>query len=342
MTPPLYHAVALPGRGFTLVELLVAMLLGIMLSAGMVTAYLSTKQSAFYQDQLARMQENGRLAVWLLSREVVMAGFFAGLMAPHTQTPAAEIAQCGATKWVLNIALPLDHVDNHERGTTPVATGAGVLSCLHGDQIKDGTDILLVQRTAAEPSLSHGSPAGRLGVSRVKSWYLRVQEGAPAGWEWHAPAGLGEAVASDPQANYWKGLSRIFYVRTFSNPDDKLADMPTLCVETIAGNAMESRCLVEGIEDLQFEFGIDSNGDGVPDRYLEAPSQNQIRNAVTVRIHLLVRSIASIPGWVDEKNYMLGRKYLASRRDRYIRRVLSTTVLLRNRLRPALLRSEPL
>ncbi len=335
MTPPLCRAVALPDKGFTLVELLVAMLLGIVLSVGMVTAYLGTKQSAVYQDQLARMQENGRLAVWLLSREVVMAGFFAGLATPHTVTPATEIADCGLTKWVLNTALPLDHVDNHKRGITPVATSAGALSCLHGDQIKDGTDILLVQRTAAEPSFSLGSPAQRLGVSRVKSWYLRVQGGAPAGWEWHAPAGLGVAAASSPEADYWKGLSRIFYVRTFSNPHDKQADMPTLCVKTIAGNTMESRCLVEGIEDLQFDFGIDSNGDGVPDRYLDAPSQSQIRNAVTVRIHLLVRSIATISGWVDEKTYLLGRKHLAGRRDQYMRRVLSTTVLLHNRLRPA-------
>ena len=342
MTPPPCHTAALPYKGFTLVELLVAMLLGITLSVGMVTAYLGTKQSAVYQDQLARMQENGRLAVWLLSREVVMASFFGGLMAPQTVTSATEMTECGATKWILNTALPLDHVDNHERGTTPVATGAGVLDCLHGDQIKEGTDLLLVQRTAAEPSLSHGSPAKRLGVSRVKSWYLRVQDGAPAGWERHAPAGLRDVAASYPEANYWKGLSRIFYVRTFSHPDDKQADMPTLCVETIAGNAMESRCLVEGIEDLQFEFGIDSNGDGVPDRYLEAPSQSQIRTAVTVRIHLLVRSIVTIPGWVDKKTYLLGRKYLTGRRDRYIRRVLSTTVLLRNRFRPVVLQSERL
>jgi len=108
------------------------------------------------------------------------------------------------------------------------------------------------------------------------------------------------------------------------------------------GNAMESRCLVEGIEDLQFEFGIDGNGDGVPDRYFEAPSQSQIRNAVTVRIHLLVRSIVTIPGWVDKKTYLLGRKYLTGRPDRYIRRVLSTTVLLRNRFRPVVLQSERL
>jgi type IV pilus assembly protein PilW len=105
---------------------------------------------------------------------------------------------------------------------------------------------------------------------------------------------------------------------------------------------MESRCLVEGIEDLQFEFGIDSNGDGVPDHYLEAPSQNQLYHAVTVRIHLLIRSIASIPGWVDGKTYLLGRKSLAAREDRYLRRVLSTTVLLRNRARHASLQGARL
>lgn len=323
-------------KGHTLTELLIAMVLGVTFSAGMVTVYLGAKQSALYQDQLARMQENGRLALVVLSREVVMSGFFATLWPPQTMTPRSAIANCGEQPWVLDMSIPLAHVDNYENGSSPLAPGVGALSCLQGEQIKNGTDILVVQRTAAEASLFMGTEAQRLGSSRVKSWYLVVREGAPVSWEQHAPADMGDLAARSPDVSYWKGLSRILYVRRFSNPHDKQDNLPTLCLESIAGNKMKSRCLVEGIEDLQFEFGIDSTGDDVPDRYLVAPSGGQIGRVVTVRVYLLVRSIAPLAGWVDDKNYSLGQKFVAARKDAYLRRVLSTTVLRHNRVAPEL------
>jgi type IV pilus assembly protein PilW len=93
---------------------------------------------------------------------------------------------------------------------------------------------------------------------------------------------------------------------------------------------MTSRCLVEGVENLQLEFGIDADGDGVPNQYLSVPTATQMQRAVAVRIHLLLRSIGKMSGYVDDKEYRLGRKILPAKRDAYLRRVLSSTVLLRN------------
>ena len=47
------HAV----RGLSLLELLIAMLLGLLLSAGMVSVFLASKQNYYYEEQLARLQE---------------------------------------------------------------------------------------------------------------------------------------------------------------------------------------------------------------------------------------------------------------------------------------------
>lgn len=317
-------------RGFSLVELLVALLLGVILSSGMITVYLGAKQGSFYEEQLARMQENGRLAMRLLSRELVMAGFFAGTRSLDGVLPPAVGADCSDDNWVLDASRPLGLVNDHTGQSVPVAVDDTPLTCVHGEEIVSETDLLVVKRTAGEPSLRDGVVADRLTESTVRSWYLRLVPGEPWTWEKAAPGELAGLAASDPMASYWKGMTRIFYVRRYSDPDDRDDDIPTLCMETIAGDGMASRCLVEGVEDVQYEFGIDTDADGVPNQYLSAPSEAELGQAVTVKVHLLLRSIRKVSGWVDEKAYVLGARVLSPRRDSYLRRVLSTTVFLRN------------
>ncbi len=62
-------------RGFTLVELMVAMTIGLFISAGVISLFVETKQSYRANDGMARVQENGRFAIEYLSRDVRQAGF---------------------------------------------------------------------------------------------------------------------------------------------------------------------------------------------------------------------------------------------------------------------------
>lgn len=61
--------------GFTLVELLIAMTLGVFMMAGVLSVFISSKQSYAQQDALGQMQENARFALEMLARETRMAGF---------------------------------------------------------------------------------------------------------------------------------------------------------------------------------------------------------------------------------------------------------------------------
>ncbi|WP_018717328.1 PilW family protein [Arhodomonas aquaeolei] len=69
-------------RGLTLIELMIALVLGLMLSAGAVQLFIANKQSYRLQDALARVQENGRFAMQRLGRDVRMAGYHNPLTAP--------------------------------------------------------------------------------------------------------------------------------------------------------------------------------------------------------------------------------------------------------------------
>lgn len=62
-------------RGFTLVELMIAMTIGLFLSAGVIALFLGTKQSYRSNGGMSLIQENGRFAIEYLGRNIREAGF---------------------------------------------------------------------------------------------------------------------------------------------------------------------------------------------------------------------------------------------------------------------------
>ena len=75
MTLPASIASPRSQRGLTLVELMVALVMGMVLLAGVATVFVANKQSYRLQDSLARLQENGRFAIEFLERDIRMAGY---------------------------------------------------------------------------------------------------------------------------------------------------------------------------------------------------------------------------------------------------------------------------
>jgi len=320
--------------GFSLVELLVSMLLGLLLSAGVVSVYLGAKRNFFYEEQMARMQENGRYALRLLSRELVMAGFFGGVPALDNVFPASVGGDCSDRDWVLDGTHPLELVNDYSGRSAPVSLHATRLTCLDSAAIVLNTDLIAIKRTAGEASLRRGIPAAGLTASTVANWYLRLASGQQPEWEKLRAIDLLDRARAVPSLSYWEAISRIIFIRRFSDSGIAGDDIPSLCMETLAGSAMTTRCLVEGVENMQLEFGIDTDADGVPNQYKSAPVGEELQYAVTAKIYLLLRSINKISGHQDDKTYTLGQKILTAKHDAYLRRVVSATVLLRNRIEP--------
>lgn len=63
------------GKGFTLIELLVAVMLSGMVVTAMYSLYVSQNKSYTVQDQVAEMQQNARVAMDKIVRDLRMAGF---------------------------------------------------------------------------------------------------------------------------------------------------------------------------------------------------------------------------------------------------------------------------
>lgn len=62
-------------KGLTLIEIMIALLLGAFILGGVMQVFISTKQTYRVQEALSRLQENGRFAIDVMGRDIRMADY---------------------------------------------------------------------------------------------------------------------------------------------------------------------------------------------------------------------------------------------------------------------------
>ncbi len=77
-------------RGVTLIELMIAMLLGLFLMSGVFLVFSKSKQAYRYQNGLAQVQEQGRFAINFLTTSVRVAGFPGDDMPPGNKIEGTD------------------------------------------------------------------------------------------------------------------------------------------------------------------------------------------------------------------------------------------------------------
>ncbi len=320
-------------RGVSLVELMVSMVLGLLLMLGIVRVYLDSKVNYTADEEVARVQENGRFALNLLKRELTLAGFYAGDLSVKDMAPAVVTTDCAATDWVLDPTDPIDLVSDY---ISSLLTVLGVtLTCLtEADgfvHVLPGTDVITIKRTAGDFTVRNGAYHQSVSAAQPEQWYLRRRNyGSDKAWTYVGAGGAFNSnhIGTNTEVDYWEFHARIFYIRDYA---EAVGDgIPTLCVSELVGNGMSSACLLAGVEDMQVEFGIDTTGDGVPNRFDSTPSATDLSTAVVARVSLLLRSIGPLPDYINAKTYRLGQKSIGAKNDGFYRRVMTTTVQTRN------------
>ena len=107
--------------------------------------------------------------------------------------------------------------------------------------------------------------------------------------------------------------------------------------ELTAAGAIAVTPLVDGIENLQFEYGFDTDSDGLPDVYRTGLSgvagepENDWSNVVAVRLYLIARTRDPAPGHVDATAFDLGlHGTLEAAGDGFKRHIHTTLVRVMN------------
>ena len=326
---------AMRERGMSLAELMIAMTLGLLLTAGIATLFTQTRESFNQDEQVANMQANLRFAIEVVVQEATMAGFWGGVLEPVSITNDSTLdvgTDCGAgtDAWAFDPMTPITSVDN-----ASAAAAHAAFDCITEAEFSPTTDVLGIKRVRGlaiedDPNQCvHDFNATALTTGTV---YLA--DNGIIGLLFEHPKSATYTV--DGCVENREYAPSVLYIRDHSITEGD--GIPTLCrkyLEMAATPTMSTECLVEGIEQLQIEFGLDNNADGLPERYVSAPTAAQLDVVTAIRVHLLARSLRPQPGYDNPKTYVLGNTTFTPD-DNYYRRSATTTVVLRN---PANLRN---
>lgn len=293
------------GSGFTLVELMISITLGLVLLAGVTAVFLSSKQSFRTQESLGQVQETGRFLNYLMYPYVRLAGY---LPDPLLQVDPAFHFR-GSWRQIFG---------TEDAFFDPsVVTGIGSLD--------PGADALMISyagRTEPNPDVA-GAVIGtiplciRTSTSTISN---RIQERQIA-------TSIFYLSAADP-ATGLKSLNCAVAVHLAGAG----APLQTPAVGAVAIPSSQIQSLLSGVTDMVITYGVDTNpaddnspipGESglVPDTYVRASGVVDWQRVVTVQIAITAVGAEQTEGATGRVE------------DRRLQRQFTTLVNIRNRLR---------
>lgn len=300
--------------GFSIVEMMVALTLGLIIIAAVGSLFVSSKKSYTESERFARLEENARFAIHTLKQEIRLARFLG-------EAPPAAIDKSSSIGSVSgNCTGSADILDPTTTLVATTADGSGnALGCVSGAVPNSGVIVV-----------KHARPV-RLALNQEESNKLYILTYQTDGLL-HGGGSVGSYVAvpdcnASPCQSSWEYQASVFYVRNTTPPT-----LSRMVLQLNAGAlSLVREDLIAGIERMVLLFGNDSDKDGDIDSFLSAASVSDWGKIGAVQITLLVRSEEEDPFFTNNKTYNLGGGVtVANPNDHYHRTVISTTVGTRN------------
>jgi type IV pilus assembly protein PilW len=322
--------------GFSVIELMIAMALSMVLMAGVLSIFASSKLTYLTNEKTSRVQEGGRMALDMIMRDIRSAGYVGCAKAVPFNTTLNS-----ATAPLWDYSQPMRGFEYTGPGTWSPALGTALVPAAQAPQ--DGSDAILLH------------VAQREGVALVMPTALASSTANPqiAG---ATPAPVAGQIMMITDCN----ASTVFEVTNYTSPsvahavstgatpqnatDDlgyvyqagaRLIPMQTV-IYYVRGDALWRRVgdatpeqLVDGVQALQIVYGEDTNSDRIVDNYVAASAVGNWANIVSVSVSLLVQSDA-VGNDIDRATYNLLGTNVGPFNDRRLRMLFTTTAALRN------------
>lgn len=331
--------------GISLVEIMVSMLIGLVVLAGILYSYTGNRTASQFNENMSRLQEGGRIAMDVISNDLRMASFTGCARSGNVRVIGAlgvttQQLEQGVWAGAYPDAEALAIVDSAPfvgKNQTDVlrifgSTGSGAglekpLASVSSDlevtagsvigQVSNG-DLLVVGDCQVADMFS---------VNGVVTVGATTTITAP-------PDGLSKTYGEDALVIRYGG-NKTYYLREAANPDgSKRLDSSGAPVISLFQDGVE---LVEGVDAFRVCLGVDDSLDGTVDRYLRSndPAVNWA-NVVAVQVDMLMASVS--PSALDEAvdqqfSLCLDVAPSISVNDRRMRKMFSTNIALRNKLK---------
>lgn len=314
-------------RGLTLVELQVALVIGAVLVAGLVTLYLKARDTGSALDARARLQETARYAMAILEADVRLAGYWGLTNRADAVSADASLTfpdKCGGTPWVADAGRFLDGAnDGYLALPRCTALGGGP---------RAGADVLIVRRASAQRISPQSATvaASRRDRVLIVTDHLAGEIFVPAAIGNVIPAGFAtqDIPGQPPLADTRELIVNAYYV---SSNSSVATGYPALRRKTLTtGPDIADEEVIAGVEDLQFQVGVDLDGDSSADALANPGSVPPGGVPVSVRIWLRVRSQERDPAYTDRQTWSYAGRTVPATGDAYRRVLISRTLQLRN------------
>jgi len=313
-------------RGVSMLELMIGLALGLLVIGVIVSYFGPASDHRRSLENTGQMFDNATYAAELLSEELRVAGYFAELQTGSVTWQAAD--PCAVTPATLGWAS--------SPATAPLPlVGIGASEATPGcvSNRRPGTPMLTLRRVDFTTTPVASLPAGVfLHVSTCgsdPSTKPFVVDTTAASMDLRTRGCASVAPAR-------RVLARTYFVECGGGCG--AGTVPRLTRAELAPNSTITLTpLVDGIENIQFEYGFDTDNDGLPDVYrtglsgVAGNADNDWVNVVAVRLYVIARSRDAVIGHTDSTTFDLGLNgTLAAANDGFKRHVHTTLVRLMN------------
>jgi len=308
-------------KGLSLVELLISSVIGMIVIAAGAKLYVDSRFNSRIQDDLSGMQQNARVALDVLSRDIRRAGYFAGNINRRSIGGTGVLmpdGSCPTTggRWGAMVFRPIFGINDTNDG----------YDCIPGEDYLRG-DILTLRYADSRP-LSTQPSGGAL--------YIRSSLTEAAVFQGVDEADPGNTLQGSPVVLH-RLVSHAYYIRpsgVMICPDGSRP--PSLYREQLDKNGLPvAEELATGIEQLQIMFGIAVNSDGSAMRFIDANamSASDWEKVRQVRLWVLARQECGYGGYrIAQTSYSMGNMtYHTPVEERGLhRKLFFKTVAVRN------------
>ena len=330
--PPSARAVR--QRGFTLIEMMISVTIGLAILAGLVGVLATSSSNSKSNDRTAELMTNGRYALNSMRQELREAGFRGYTWAePTTANPwvapangtgcyGAE-AGASASAFVVNLRQGVWGSNN----ANPFAA-----TCIPAASYVNGSDVLVMRRLAvtATPDAALAANTVYFRTIYERGQLFRSTAGVPV-----PPTFTGSTQVA---ANFVVQIY-VYYVRPFTVSAAESPLVPSLrrmALQTTGANAgtMVDELVASGIERMQVQYGrLTTAPDTQYFNTIAGTSSDPLETAWdeinSVRIWLLARNATPEPGYANTTTYAMGDQNFTAA-DNFRRQLFTTVVQLRN------------
>ena len=340
--------------GFTLIELMIGMLIGLVIVGAVVEVVMSSVIFFRTQSGLAKLQENARYATNFIAQDVRLSGYM-GCDINATQVNVIA-DNSNAVPDELSFSQTLSGFDNVLVSSHTYGAGANIVT------VDEGTDVLELKYASTRnicEIATHNTSSATFSCQSAHPFvkntpliatdcsqsaiFLQsnnsttdINHGLMVGLNPKncvANLGKGAAKCTAPPYQFTSGsimaLNSLVYFVAQNDLGQPALYRQTTSIDAAGALTNNPREIVEGVEDIQFLYGQDTTNDGAVNLYAPA-SAVDFAEVISLRVDILLRSIEDNLVDAPQTYDFSGRTIIAT--DRRLRKVVSTTIALRNRL----------